>query len=104
MQGEVPNMNEELPIAIRRTKRDPKPSNQLKESLEYLSRPVSNTADTNLDTWTPKTYKDAMKRPDLWWEPMEHELEMLKEKGVFEVVPRPQGKNVIGSKWVYAVK
>jgi len=39
-----------------------------------------------LDTWTPKTYKDAMKRPDLWWEPIEHELEMLKEKGVFEVV------------------
>ena len=29
---------------------------------------------------------------------------MLKEKGVFEVVPRPQGKNIIGSKWVYAVK
>jgi len=57
-----------------------------------------------LDTWTPKTYKDAIKRPDLWWEPMEHELEILKEKGVFKVVLRPQGKNVIGSKWVYAVK
>jgi len=51
-----------------------------------------------LDTWTPKTYKDAMKRPNLWWEPMEHELKMLKEKGVFEVVLRPQEKNVIGSK------
>ena len=35
---------------------------------------------------------------------MVHELKMLKEKGVFEVVPRPQGKNIIGSKWVYAVK
>jgi len=29
---------------------------------------------------------------------------MLKERGVFEVVPRPQGKNVVESKWVYAVK
>ena len=29
---------------------------------------------------------------------------MLKEKEVFEVVPRPYEKNVIGSKWVYAVK
>ena len=35
---------------------------------------------------------------------MVHELKMLKEKGVFEVVLRPQGKNIIGSKWVYAVK
>jgi len=43
-------------------------------------------------------YKDAMKRPELWWEPMVHELDMLREKEVFEVVPRPQGKNVIGSK------
>jgi len=37
IQGKVPNMNEELPIAIQRRKRDPKPFNQLKESLEYLS-------------------------------------------------------------------
>jgi len=35
---------------------------------------------------------------------MVNEFEMLKERGVFEVVPRPVGKNVIGSKWVYAVK
>jgi len=42
-------MNEELPIAIQRTKQDPKLSNRLKESLEYLSQLVSNTANTNLD-------------------------------------------------------
>jgi len=45
-----------------------------------------------------------MKRPDLWWEPMMKEFEMLKERGVFELVPRPEGKNIVGSKWVYAVK
>jgi len=49
IQGEVPNMDEELPIAIQRTKQDPKPSNWLKEFLEYLSQLVSNTANTNLD-------------------------------------------------------
>ena len=36
-QIEVPSIDEELPITIRRTRQDPKPSNQLKESLEYLS-------------------------------------------------------------------
>jgi len=45
-----------------------------------------------------------MKRPDLWWEPMMKEFEMLKERGVFELVPRPEGENIVGSKWVYAVK
>ena len=35
---------------------------------------------------------------------MATEISMLKKRGVFEVVPRPQEKNVIGSKWVYAVK
>ena len=49
-QIKVPSTDEELPIAIQRTRQDPKPSNQLKKSLEYLSWPVSNTADTNLDT------------------------------------------------------
>jgi len=29
---------------------------------------------------------------------MMKEFEMLKEQGIFELVPRPEGKNVIGSK------
>ena len=56
------------------------------------------------DTWVPKTFKEAMKRADLWWEPMVREFEMLKERCVFEVVPRSLGRNVVGSKWVYAIK
>ena len=35
-----------------------------------------------METWVPKTYNDAMKQPNLW----------------------PKGRNVVGSKWVYAVK
>jgi len=35
---------------------------------------------------------------------MVQEFEMLKERGVFEVIPRPMGKNIVGSKWVYAIK
>jgi len=35
---------------------------------------------------------------------MATEISMLKERGVFEVVPGLQRKNVVGSKWVYAVK
>jgi len=35
---------------------------------------------------------------------MTREFSMLKKKGVFEVIPRPQDKNVIGSKWVFVIK
>jgi len=35
---------------------------------------------------------------------MATKISMLKKRGVFEVVPRLQGKNVVGSKWVYAIK
>jgi len=45
-----------------------------------------------------------MRQPDLWWEPMVWEHEILKERGIFELTPRPIGKNVIGSKWVFAIK
>jgi len=37
-------------------------------------------------------------------EPMLKELAVMKEKEVFRIVPRPVGKNVVKSKWVYANK
>jgi len=72
------------------------------ESQEYLSRPHTFAVDT--ETWIPKTFNKAMKKPELWWEPMVKEFEMLKECEVFELVQRPVDKNVVGSKWVYAIK
>jgi len=42
--------------------------------------------------------QEAMRRPDLWWEPMATKIVMLKAREVFEVVPRPEGWNVVGSK------
>jgi len=35
---------------------------------------------------------------------MAKELEMLREYKVFDIVLRPKGKNIVGSKWVYAIK
>jgi len=78
------------------------PSTRLHESLEYLNRATISSIE--VDTWVPRTYIEAMKQPDLWWEPIATEISMLKEREVFELVPRPQGKNVVGSRWVYAVK
>ena len=45
-----------------------------------------------------------MWQPDLWWEPMAAEIAMLKAREVYEIVPRPVGRNIVRSKWVYIVK
>jgi len=45
-----------------------------------------------------------MTQPDLWRPPMEMEWEVLKERGVFELVDAPPDVHVIDSMWVYANK
>jgi len=45
-----------------------------------------------------------MKQLDLWWEPIIKEFEIFKEQSVSELVPRPERKKVVRSKWVYVVK
>ena len=35
---------------------------------------------------------------------MATEIAILKAREVFEIVLRPEGRNVVGSKWVYAIK
>ena len=52
----------------------------------------------------PRTFKEAMRRPNLWWKPMATKIAMLKAKEVFEVVSRPKGQNVVRLKWVYVIK
>jgi len=94
------------PIAIRRSRREVRPSARIKESLEYLSRPTASMVNTTTygDNAILTTFNQAMKRADLWMEPMLKELAVMKEKEVFHIVPRPVGKNVVKSKWVYANK
>ncbi|KAF7778932.1 hypothetical protein Agabi119p4_3277 [Agaricus bisporus var. burnettii] len=80
----------ELPLALRRSRREVKPSQRMKESMEYLERPEANVATSiSDDIVVPKTYREAMKKPDLWLEPMLKELRAMEEKGVFRLVPRP---------------
>ncbi|KAF7770864.1 hypothetical protein Agabi119p4_6838 [Agaricus bisporus var. burnettii] len=89
---------------VRRSQRDRKPSQKMLDSMEYLGRPMAGVVSTLDDTTVPKSYHDAMKRADLWVPPMLKELTMMEEKGVFKLVPRPVGKNVVKSRWVFANK
>ena len=67
-----------------------------------MNRPIVNHILD--DNWILRTFKEVMRRPDLWQEPMATKIAMLKAREVFEVVLRPEGQNVVGSKWVYVIK
>ena len=67
-----------------------------------MNRPIVNHILD--DNWIPRTFKEAMRRLDLWQKPMATEIAMLKAREVFKVVPRPEEWNVVGSKWVYVIK
>ena len=81
-------------LAARRPQYELIPSRQLQELQEYLSRP--SAYNVNTDTWIPKTYREAMKKANLWWEPMAKEIKMLKQQNVFTIVPRPVVKMLLG--------
>jgi hypothetical protein len=60
------------------------------------------TNETN-DPWT---YDEAMKRSNAveWDIACENKIRMFQQMGVYNVVPHPVGRKVIGSKWVFCTK
>jgi len=86
-------MPNDLLLALRRSHKTIKPSTHLQESIKYLNRPIANNIKS--ENWIPRTFKEAMRQPDLWWEPMAAEIAMLKAREVYEIVPRPVGRNIV---------
>lgn len=80
-------------ILPHRTRRSAQPENLIMKAL------LTTTAD-------PKTYHQAMKRPDseLWIDAMKRELDALERMGVWEEVELPEGKHALGTTWVYKRK
>jgi hypothetical protein len=54
----------------------------------------------------PLSYAEALRRPDAeqWKQAALEELNAHSTNGTWRLVPRPTGKKVIGSKWVFKVK
>ncbi|KAJ2921133.1 hypothetical protein H1R20_g15960, partial [Candolleomyces eurysporus] len=54
----------------------------------------------------PASYAEAMRRPDreVWVAAMRRELAKLNERGTFQPVERPEGKSLVGVKWVFDYK
>jgi hypothetical protein len=51
----------------------------------------------------PKNFNEANK-DDHWVKAMNEELDQIEKNNTWEMVQRPKGKNVIGSKWIFKNK
>ncbi|KAJ1518865.1 hypothetical protein ONE63_011517 [Megalurothrips usitatus] len=54
----------------------------------------------------PQSYEEAIESHHTkeWKKSMREEMENMKKHEAWEIVPRPEKKNIIGSKWVYKIK
>ena len=54
----------------------------------------------------PQNFCEATTGPDTdqWWKAMNEEIAMLQKHGTWNLVDRPKGCKVIGSRWTYAIK
>jgi hypothetical protein len=73
---------------------------------EYYGRTAIEEVARLLGMHELKTYRQALKGQDCmkWRQAMDEELAALRRNNTFTVVPRPAGKKIVGSKWVYKIK
>ena len=57
---------------------------------------------TSLRDTVPDTYEEASTH-QVWRDAMMEEYNSIMKNGVREVVPRPKGKSVVNSKWLYKI-
>jgi hypothetical protein len=51
----------------------------------------------------PSSFEEAVQQPT-WVDAMIEEYDSIIRNNAWEVVPRPVGKSVVGSRWIYKVK
>jgi hypothetical protein len=51
----------------------------------------------------PSSFQEVVQDPT-WVDAMVEEYESIVKKSVWEILPRPVDKSVVGSKWIYKVK
>jgi len=80
--------------APRGTFRESKKPNRYQGYLTIMSKIIQNE---------PSSFSDAVKH-QVWKDAMTEEYESIIKNDVWEVVPRPQDKTVVTSKWLYKMK
>lgn len=58
---------------------------------------------TNLIDYQPSTLEEKTSQ-QVWKDVMLEEYQLIMKNDVWEIVPRPEGKSMVTSKWVYKIK
>ena len=51
----------------------------------------------------PSSFEEAVEDP-AWVDAMLEEYDSIVRNSAWEIVPRPEGKSMVGSRWIYKVK
>ena len=79
------------------------PRKEVRESKAPKRFSIYMPQVTSLRDTVPTTYEEASTHQD-WRDAMMEEYNSIMKNGVWEVVPRPKGKLVVTSKWLYKIK
>jgi hypothetical protein len=60
------------------------------------------TISHNIDS-EPSSYEEVSSQP-VWRNVMMEEYQSIMKNDVWDIVPRPKGKSVVTSKWIYKIK
>ncbi|RLM60992.1 retrotransposon protein, putative, Ty1-copia subclass [Panicum miliaceum] len=101
----VLQLEEELPIAHRRSKRSCGPPARLIEECNLTSYTLS-CAEQVENTHEPATYTEAISCDDRekWISAMHEEMQSLEKNCTWEVVPLPEKKKIVRCKWIFKRK
>ena len=51
----------------------------------------------------PRNYEEAVQKKE-WVEAMTEEYQSIMKNDVWDIVPKPENKSVVSSKWIYKIK
>ncbi|GFW12954.1 copia protein [Trichonephila clavipes] len=74
--------------------------------VESSTSEYNNHEEHHVEVVIPRNLKEASLSPDKdkWFAAMKEEINIMSEKCVWELVPRPEKEKVIGNRWVYTIK
>lgn len=79
------------------------PSGSVRESKRPKRFSGYTTNMIDLSKTEPTNLSDAIKHP-AWKEAMTEEYQSIMKNDVWEIVPRPKGKSIVSSKWIFKIK
>ena len=98
VSNEEPQQQQDLPIAIKRPRREIRKPARFEDMVAYAF-PV-------VEEGIPQTFLEANSSPDKekWKKAMDEEMQSLVKNHTWKLARLPKGKKPIGCKWVYAQK